>query len=103
MVKFGKMAAIASSQGATEKSRIPATQLNSRLQNCWSTDIDWEKYPKTLREVLIPSVSMQLILYMCMIQLTFSWPLIVNVKHIRRDAARLERQFASHPQQCFMA
>ena len=58
-----QMAAIASSQGATEKSRVSATQLNVRLQNCWSTEVDWEKYPKNLREV--NDLLQFLVVYVC--------------------------------------
>ena len=47
---LGNMAAIGSSQGS-EKTRVAAVQLNGRLCNCWSTDIDWDKYPRVLSEV----------------------------------------------------
>lgn len=44
------MAAVGSSPGL-EKHRMAAVQLTSRLRDCWSTDIDWEKYPKVLQKV----------------------------------------------------
>ena len=39
--------------GSSEKYRMAAVQLTGRLHKCWTTDIDWEKYPRVLREVPI--------------------------------------------------
>ena len=37
----------------TEKSRMAAVQLSSRLKKCWSVDINWDLYPTYIREVRI--------------------------------------------------
>ena len=96
------MAAISSSQTATEKSRIPAAQLNARLKNCWLTDIDWEKYPKTLKEVNC-TVFHALESLCCFGMLVWQCGDVGKLFTTYRDAARLERQFANQPLQFSMA
>lgn len=46
------MATIGSPQ-CLDKHRIAAVQLSGRLQNYWSTDINWGLYPTVLTEVNI--------------------------------------------------
>lgn len=41
------------SSPAAEKQKRAAADLVSRLQNCWSVDIDWDIYPSTLKEVFV--------------------------------------------------